>query len=371
MNLGRLSTISVATLDRLPQPVVTGAKAIHIFLVWWMGELTQLAPRALRDWLAGHADRVSIDVRSDEICIVDSQSHPERSWRVPVSDAARLPKDADTLINRSGGAILLAPEETIIRRTVDLPQAAAAEINAAISFLVARLSPYPPSDIYFAARVLWVDRARKRARAEVLIASKASIDQKLAALDALSIPIARVGVAGNSSKPPLDLVRGRRAARGVRTLFGEAWKFVALAGLALFVAGPAIAAYWAGEDAATLAQKATRSAKRNEEALKLRSDVAAIAASHAAMAALERRPRALETLQALTQTLPDNTWVFALEIEPDVAVLKGFSPDVPDLLNRLSAPPFDSPELISPIAHGLEGGKDRFELRVKLRAASP
>src|SRR5262249_16884259 len=92
-------------------------------------------------------------------------------------------------------------------------------------------------------------------------------------------------------------------------------------------------------------------------------------AADAFIIAHRRGPRAIEALDALTKALPDDAWVFRMELRPNQVLLAGFSSDVPQLLERLTAAPFSSPELTSPVVHGVANGRSRFELRAQIRAS--
>ena len=148
----------------------------------------------------------------------------------------------------------------------------------------------------------------------------------------------------------------------------EAWKPVLAAGLALMVAGPVAVAYWTHLRAEDLAAQVQAASGTGRRAASLRSEVDARMAAAAFLPARLHGPRAVEVLAALTDALPDDTWLFGLELRRGEAVLAGFSPNVPAVLQRLqSATLFEAPELASPVVHGVSNGRDRFELRLRLK----
>jgi general secretion pathway protein L len=137
------------------------------------------------------------------------------------------------------------------------------------------------------------------------------------------------------------------------------------------VLGPLAVVYRTHAQADGLADEVVQAASAAQRAAVLRNEVEARAAAAAFMPKHQRWPRAIEVLDALTKALPDDTWIFRLEMRPGLVMVAGFSSNVPALLERLTASPLATPELTSPVVHGVANTKDRFELRVQLKASEP
>ena len=338
-------------------------------LRWWLGELAAVVPARVRDALAGDGHDFRVRVHANVIRIEGGQGS-DAAWDLPLGDDD-LPAQLQARLRGGAGAVLLLPAAAVLRRVVELPSAAASELQSATSFLVERLSPFRLEQACHTARLVARDKARKLIRAEVAVVPRQMLEGLLVALSARSIPLCAVRIEGDAGKPPLDFLPSQSA----RSRFGrqarEPWRPVLAAGLALVVIGPLAVAYRSHAEATALAAAVAQVAGIGGRAAALRTEVEARAAAEAFMSARQRRPKAIEVLAALTRTLPDDTWVFRMDARPGQVVFAGLSSDVPALLERLTTAPFAAPELISPVAHGLAGGKSRFEVRVELRTPEP
>jgi general secretion pathway protein L len=253
-----------------------------------------------------------------------------------------------------------------LRRAVELPFAAASELRAATSFLIDRLTPFRAERTYHSARLLTRDRARKLLWAELVVVPRERLDGLVTALAAHRIPVSAVRIEGEDSCD-LDFTPSQAGGTLFRVGVQEAWKPVLATGLALLIIGPLIVAYRIHIEAKALAVEVAAAEGPGRRAAALRSEVEARAAEQTFLPRRQRLPRAIEILDALTNVIPEDSWLFSMELRPGQVVLAGFSPDVPALVERLSKPPFSAPELTAPVVHGLAGGKNRFELRVQVK----
>jgi general secretion pathway protein L len=350
-------------------PIRGAGNVVGAALTWWFGELRAFVPAWLRELLAGDGDDLRVRVHGNGIHIEDSQ-RSDAAWDLPLAGDSDLPSDLQARLRGGGGAVLLLPAAAVLRRTVELPLAASSELYSATSFLVERLSPFPLEQACHTARLLARDKARKLVRAEMAVVPRQMLEGLLAALSARCIPLSAVRIEGDTGKPPLDFLPRQRRSR-FRWQGREAWRSVLAAGLALMVVGPTAVAYRTHAEANALAADIAQVAGVGGRAAALRKEVEARAAAEAFMSTRQRRPRAIEVVDALTRTLPDDTWVFRMDLRPGQVALAGSSSDVPALLERLTVAPFAAPELTSPVVHGLAGGKSRFEIRVQVRTLEP
>jgi general secretion pathway protein L len=333
-------------------------------LKWWFGELHDLMPARMKTFFAGDGGRLRVRINNNTI-------HVERidaleCWEFPLVDAGEVPAPLQALLQDGAGAVLLLPAAMTLRRTVELPFAAASELRAATSFLIDRLTPFRAEQTYHSARLLTRDRARKLLWAELVVVPRQRLDGLVAALAGYRIPVSAVRIEGEGSGD-LDFTPSRAGGAWFRVRVQEAWKPVLATGLALLVVGPLCVAYRIHSEAKALAVEVAAAEGPGRRAAALRSEVDARAAEQTFLPARQRSPRAIEVLDALTKAIPHDSWLFSMELRPGQAVLAGFSPDVPTLVERLTRAPFATPELTAPVVHGLGGGKARFELRVQLK----
>ena len=333
-------------------------------LTWWFGELHDLMPARMKTFFAGDGERLRVRIDNNTI-------HVERAdaiecWEFPFKDASEVPASLQALLQDGAGAVLLLPAEMTLRRTVELPFAAASELRAATSFLIDRLTPFRAEQTYHSARLLNRDRARKLLWAELVVVPRERLDGLVAALAAHRIPVSAVRIEGDGSGD-LDFTPSQGGGTWFRVGVQEAWKPVLAAGLVLLVVGPLVVAYRIHSEAKALAVEIAAAEGPGRRAAALRSEVEARAAEQTFLPTRQRSPRAIEILDALTKAIPDDSWLFSIELRPGQAMLAGFSPDVSALVERLTKAPFATPELTAPVVHGLGGGKGRFELRVQVK----
>jgi len=339
-------------------------------LTWWLGELRTFVPAALGELLAGGADDFRVQVHRNLIHVECAQG-AGAAWDLPLENDGDLPSDLQARLREGAGAVLVLPAAAVLRRAVELPLAASSELHSATSFLIERFSPFRLEQACHTVRVIERDKARKLIRVEMAVVPRQMLEGLLGALSARGIPLTAIRIEGDTDKPPLDFLTRRRGGSRLRWHAREAWRPVFAAGLALTVAGPLAVAYRTHAEANALAADVAQVARVGGRAATLRTEVEARAAADAFISARLRWPRAIEIVDALTKTLPDDTWLFRMELRPGQVTIAGLSSDVPALLERLTAAPFAAPELTSPVAHGLAGGKSRFELRVQLKAPAP
>jgi general secretion pathway protein L len=346
-----------------------GGDFVRSALVWWLGEIGGFVPAWLREFLWADEHALRVEVRGDLLHIEDAGA--EQAWDLSREDDADLPSSLEARLREGGGAVLVLPAAKVLRRTVELPLAAASELHAATSFLVERLTPFRLEQTCHAARPIARDKARKLVRAEMVVAPRQVLEGALSALAARGIHVSVVNIEGDTGRPPFDLIPRQSSRSRFRWTAREAWRPVLAAGLALLIIGPLTVAYRTHAEANALAAEVAEAAKVGTKAAALRARFEARATADRFISTQQGAPRAIEVLDALTKTLPDGTWVFRMDLRRGQVTLAGFSSDVPDVLQRLAAAPFTAPELTSPVVHGVAGSKSRFELRVRLKAAGP
>lgn len=332
-------------------------------LRWWFGELSDLLPVRLTSFFAGDGAKLLVRVH-DRFIRVECADTSD-NWELPFEGAGDVPASLRALLQGGAGVVVLLPARIILRREVELPLAAASELVAATSFLIDRQTPFRTEQTYHSARLLSRDRARKLLRAELIVAPRARVDDLVAALAARRIPVSSIRMEGEGGKD-LDF-RPKENGAHLPARRKEAWKPVLAAGLALLIAGPLLVGYRIHYEARALAAELAVAEESGGEAAALRSEIDARAAEQTFLPKRQRSLRAIEVLDALTNALADDSWLFSMELRPGQAVLAGFSSNIPELIERLTKSPFSAPELTAPVVNGLTRGKSRFELRVQVK----
>ena len=337
------------------------ALAYRRFTRWWFAELAGLVPAALREKLVGRGNILALRLDGDTL-------HVGATGRVPV-DAAELPPALRRRVATADAIELILPAAMVLRRTIDIPAAAAAELASAVPFLVERHTPFPPDH----ARTAWRKRGRAdaqgRVRVELGVTAAARLDPILARLHQLDVPVARIHVEGDDRLPRLDFAAASGAGLR-RPWLAEPWRPLLAASLALLLAGPPILAAIMHARAAALARSLAEHGAEPQERKHLAELLRADLALAAPLAARAAETGTVERLQQVTEALPDSSWIFSFDLTPQTLQLGGFSSDMPATVSRLQAlPDVEHLEFRAPVLHDARAERDRFDILLRFAKA--
>lgn len=323
-------------------------------------ELLDSIPAFARNSLMARVQNAFIRVREGALEICDARS-PTNNWRPfgHPENEIQLRRIAPTL---------LLPPPAVLRRIVELPSVAASNLHQVISFQIGRITPFELDRAYHVERPIGPDRAKKTIRVEVAVVPRVMLDRMLATVTEHRLPLSAVLVEDDRGKPALDFLpyqtwqgpspetsRGRHLWAGC---------------ILLLFAFALVAAYRIHAAATLLSKEVATAAKIVPRAVAARSELEGLIASETFLPERLKAPRAVELVDALARTIPDDTWLFRLELHPGYALLSGFSGDLSGLLHRLDTDPFSTPELTSPVVNAVAGNRNRFDIRVRFRAAA-
>ena len=322
---------------------------------WWISELVRSVPSTIRQRLSPRQERRFVRVHDNEIEISDNSSRTGR-WSL-------LHRQENSRQSQPESVGLLLPAATVLRRIVELPIAAKATLNETASFQIGRVTPFKPDEVYYVARLLSQDRAKKIIRTEIAVTPRETLKRMLASLASYGLQPTAIFVEGDISQPLLDYLP--RIGGGNKPQAQSLAKWAIIVGAFLLISAPFLAAYRVRLIAETSRNQAALAAKIAAKASSAQAKLDALISSESFLPDRLRSPHSLEILDALSRQVPDTAWVFRLEIRADEAIISGLSSDLPALLQQLARPPFSAPELASPVVQGLAGGATRFDLRVR------
>ena len=125
------------------------------FLNWWKAELVQMLPADTRARMQHAARRVVASVDEQEIALSSFEGGQLQMLDVfDLSQNAGVQQQqiADLLVERDLHEVqrdLLLPEDHVLRREIQVPQAAEANLRQALSFEMDRHTPFREADVYF------------------------------------------------------------------------------------------------------------------------------------------------------------------------------------------------------------------------------
>jgi general secretion pathway protein L len=330
-------------------------------LTWWLRQMMSLIPPRLRradgvpDAVIVRIDRLDDEPACSEGAIlVRRGGHETYAGPLRIGAGPRL-DPAPSLAK-----VVRLPAGLVLRREVFLPLAAERDLATVLGFEMDRLTPFTPDEIYWGVSGLRREPPRGL-RLDLLIALRGPLERLLTALAGLQLRPAyleseagRIGLSPATGMPG----QGRGAA-----LYGLC-AVLAVACLAIPLIRQQVSLDAARAQMAALAPAA-------HEAVALRKRLSIAAAGQAAVAAA-RHGDTLQILAALTNALPDGTYLTDFTLKAGDPAMKsrdltidGESADAARLIGVLSgAPGFQNPRFVAPVTRAINGQADLFSIRV-------
>lgn len=348
--------------------------AIAAFLRWWFGELAALVPAPVRDTLSGESDVVAVTIGAHE-AVVSRLSRGDRRLlgRVDLSAATTGQRAAiagliGRRMRRRGVALVLSAER-VLRKTLDLPLAAEAELDDLLRFELDRQTPFSTEQACYDYRVAARDKPTGRMKVEIAVAPREEVERALALANDWGLAAEFVTAAGDEGSDQAFDLSGRfePAGFGGRAVLTAALALVAAGLLAVTLALPL---KWQATAAAEAEQALDSARTAAREATVLREEL--VRRRQDARFLIDRKlniPLTVSVLAELTRLLPDDAYLFELRLQDGRLRVRGYAPAASPLLELIESHPrlvgarFESPVTRVP---GIE--KERFDLSVALAA---
>ncbi len=329
------------------------------FLSWWRENLLACIPARLRT-PSRAADATIAEIlpaHAGLALIARRRGRETLTGRFSLDPAALRPAVARRRIR------IRLPPGALLQRTVELPAAAERELDRILRYEMDRLTPFSPDEVYWSWSILDRDRARARLQVTLRLALKATLAPTLAVLTRAGAIPAALESPDAPGAIPLDPAYPSRAR----------WRRRALAAASLACAALALAAIAIPFLRQTLAAHAI---ERNIAALRpqvdqveaLRRRFTSGAAGLSVLAAQRAESgNALATLAALTQILPDGTFLTELTLRAHALALTGQSTDAARLIPALSADPsIRNPAFSAPVTRNETTHAEGFQIRAEI-----
>lgn len=329
-------------------------------IAWWLAQWRALLPASdagsgrAQDALIVAVDRVPVGdaapVETIRGRIVIRRDGRETALQ-PLALGGKPPAGLD----RKLPVGLRLPADTLLHREVVLPLAAARDLESVIGFEMDRLTPFAADAVFWGLSHVSRDPLRERLNLRLAIVLRAQVQPLLDALARLGLaPGFLEGEGGRIELAAAQAGAGRR----VQVAASALCACLAVACLVTPVLRQQIALDRAAQSVARL-QPAAR------EAIRLRRSLAATASGRAAIARARGAGDALDVLAALTQALPDGTWLSDLTLKAGTLTLDGHSTNAAGLIARLAAvKQFSDPAFTAPVTRTVDGKADLFSLQM-------
>ena len=266
--------------------------------------------------------------------------------------------------------VLLSPSRFIFR-PLELPRRAGEFLDGVVRAQIDRLTPWSAADAAFgwsAPKTLGADRIV----VTVAATSRAVAAPIVAALAACQADTIRLSTHADEDKADLIVIFTERAGAALRT---RRTRRKLIGGLALTGIGAA------GAIAATILAGGRLEAKRLDLAHRIAERRAALlsgrgSVSDEALAALEARKRATPAgvivMEALSQTLPDDTYLNELRLGDGKVQIAGLTQDAPALIRLIEqSQHFTRATFYAPTTRAASDNGERFHIEARVEPVFP
>ncbi len=237
---------------------------------------------------------------------------------------------------RAAGAAALTPH-WLLSRELTLPLAAARDLQAVLRFEMDRLTPFNADELFWGVSTQSQDRAQELLRLRLAIVPRAPVVALRDWLAGQKLAPGWIEHGGGAFRSV-----PARHALAARPRLTPCTRCLALACLAVPFIRQQLAL---NAGAALVAERAPAA----HIALGLRAQLAAAASGRTAIEAARRQGDALQILAALTQALPDDTWLADLSLKSGSLTMDGQSANAAKLIALLAAvPELQNPSFTAP-----------------------
>jgi general secretion pathway protein L len=335
------------------------------FFDWWVGQLRDLIPEAWRG-PAGGSDALIADASQPGLLTLHRR---RRGVLTRVSQVQRdnnaIPSLRAALNGRPRGepVLLRIAASLVLERAVSLPLAAERDLDRVLGYEMERLTPFTAAELVWAAAIQQRDRARARLAVRLTMVPRTAIDPLIQQLrDQGAAPDAIEATLPDGTRT-LKLQHQRTTAR---IGFSNRSLAAAAAAMVLFIlASPFLRQSLELSD---LQDRLDLMAPRIEQVNALRHRIAGATAGGDAVAAETRRlGDTLEAIAALTDILPDDSYLTEFTMRERKMTLSGLGASAPKLISGLSADPrIRNPAFTAPVTRSETNHDDVFAIRAEL-----
>jgi len=340
---------------------------VYRFWSWWSEELIAMLPAGLRAFLASGHQCLFLEISGDSV------QTSRGSWTETIGAADEVyPLSRSQPINVPAGirqVVLLLPRDSALEKTITLPLAAEENLREVLAFEMDRQTPFRADQVYYDCTVPAREPKNHTLTMDLVVTPRQALDELLAGLARIGLYPDVVTTRTRDARPlPVNLLSAE--SRKLRPLAARRVNFL-LGGLtlALLTATVALPLLHKSHVITTLDHLLDTVSVQAAAAHRLSEEVEHLRASSRFLAEKKRStPMVLFTLNELTRTLPDNTWLERLEITGTEVQLEGVSESAAALIPLLeSSPSFQNAHFRSPVTRAPLANEERFHVSVQLQ----
>lgn len=363
-------------VDHMRQWQTRFSAVLNSALRWWVNELAELVPQALRQRIANLRGRILLVIDDAGAYLAyEAGERYEPLGRIdlntdqPGAVQRLLAASPQTGSNIANNIVVRLPAARALRTTVTLPLAAERNLDGVVGFEFERLVPFKREDVYYAHRVLSRDKAAHNLRVELTVVPRSDFRDIARSAQRLDLHVVGLEVAATdpeAAPSPLPLDGDHRPVSRPRAQLAVG----GLAGLAviLLLASIVIPFIRAENTLDTLTAEVGEARRKADASLTLQKEIdAEIQDQQSVVARKLQTPSASELLDIITKLTPDDTWLTELQITGGEIYLVGASGSATALLGLVDqSPSFRNAAFRSSITQDLKIGRERFDIAARI-----
>ncbi len=337
------------------------------FLDWWGARLLELVPARLKRQESG-ADALIADASSPELLTLlrRRRGNEQRVAQLRLDDQADAPLRAALNGRPRGEAVLLRlSADRVLERVVTLPLAAERELENVLGYEMERLTPFTAEEVFWGYALLERDRARGRLSLRLSVVPRVAVAPLIDLLTRLGGRPDLIETRAADGPRSIRLAHAGPAAGALGPLSSRALSAVAVLLLLLVLVSPFLRQ---SLELADLHERLDGMAPAIEQVDALRRRIASASAGGDAVAGETRRlGDALGALAALTEILPDDSYLTEFTMRERKMTMSGLGASAPKLINALSADPrIRNPAFTAAVTRSETNHLDVFTIRAEL-----
>ncbi|HEX3984796.1 MAG TPA: PilN domain-containing protein [Acidisoma sp.] len=338
------------------------------YFEWWTRQWIALLPSSLKP-ASGSAD-VAISV-SDVTEFAERDIALSRTGQAPVFlkfNSEGLTALRSMSGGRQGGLRLQLPPGSILERTVSLPAAVERDLGQVLHYEIDRLTPFAAGDVFWDWALLRHDKQRGKLDIQLRLVKRDLLAPLLAALHTGGVyPDCLESRGSRPGQPPRLIWLQREASKQARHSPQRLIAYAVCATLFLTLCvTPFLRQY---EDLARLDRQITALQPTVRDVARFRRMIATDSESNDVLR-VERRATGnpLQILAAVTDALPDGTWLTQLSLQQRALHLEGESHAAVQLISRLAAASqLSNPAFAAPVTTDPDHHADIFAISAEVR----
>jgi general secretion pathway protein L len=335
---------------------------------WWTARMLECLPERLRqfDIASDAALIVAVTDAGTPMTVTLSQirrGREEPTGRFVLDDQGQSAIAALVQRARHRSVRVRLPESYLLERSLLLPLVADRDLAAVLSHEIDRITPFRADEIFWQFAVAQRDRAKGQMTIRLSLVPKAPWATLLTALAASGVPATTIELPQSGRRIDVDRNLSRREQWARHRQWGVAGLFGVMAVLAIIVpfVTQALALHAVSQQIASLRPDVAKADTLRRQITNGTTGIDAIAAEEA------RTGDVLAVLAAVTDALPDDTYLTSLSLRQGHLSLSGQSTAAAQLIGTLSGQHLlRNAAFDAPITRSDQAKLDLFSIRADL-----